>query len=72
MNVNKLESLITESVNENAANACSALWGVNIDEVFDYINVNGSEEQKMFKMIRTDLIKNFDVDMFVQRLEANK
>ena len=71
MTINQLEALITESVNENAANACSAIWGVNIDEVFDFINVDGSEEQKTFRMIRTDLIRNFDVNAFVERLEAN-
>ena len=71
----QLEKLITEitlSANENAALACSALWGVNIDEVSDFIKVDGSEEQELFKMIRSDLIKNFSVEQFAQRLAANK
>jgi len=72
MTKTQLESLIIQSANENAANACSALWEVNIDEVTDFINVDGSKEQKLFKMIRSDIIKNFDVDMFAKRLKTNK
>ena len=68
MTQQQVEKLIIKSVNENAALACSALWGVNIDEVSDFINVDGSEEQELFKMIRSDLIKNFPVEQFVERI----
>lgn len=72
MTQQQLEKLIIKSVNENAALACSALWGVNIDEVSDFINVDGSEEQDLFKMIRSDLIKNFPVEQFAQRIATNR
>ena len=68
MTQQQVEKLIIKSVNENAALACSALSGVNIDEVSDFINVDGSEEQELFKMIRSDLIKNFPVEQFVERI----
>ena len=71
MTQQQVEKLIIKSVNENAALACSALWGVNIDEVSDFINVDGSEEQELFKMIRSDLIKNFPVEQFVERIANN-
>ena len=71
MTQQQVEKLIIKSVNENAALACSALWGVNIDEVSDFINVDGSEEQELFKMIRSDLIKKFPVEQFVERIANN-
>lgn len=72
MNVDEAAQLITETVNERAAEACSSLWGVNIDEACDRVNAEGSEEQKLFKMIRSDLIRNFDVEAFVERLKENR
>ena len=72
MNQEYIAQLITETVNERAAEACSSLWGVNIDEACDRVNAEGSEEQKLFKMIRSDLIRNFDVEAFVERLKENR
>jgi len=72
MNQEYVAQLITETVNERAAEACSSLWGVNIDEAIDRINAGDSEKQKLFRMIRTDLIRNFDVDAFVERLKERR